>query len=101
MLPDLSALTSLQTLNLGFCQSLTALPDFSTLTSLQTLNLFRCESLTALPDLSALTSLQTLNLNTPHVAARSVGAHVAQTDLCECSPSTYCPICRPQGERPP
>ena len=79
-LPDLSALTSLQTLDLRDCESLTALPDLSALTSLQTLNLDRCRSLTALPDLSALTSLQTLNLDLqiPHGAARPVGAHVLQ-----------------------
>ena len=53
-LPDLSALTSLQRLNLRGCNSLTALPDLSALTSLKTLNLHDC-ILTALPDLSALT----------------------------------------------
>ena len=76
---------SLQMLNLMILQlSLTALPDLrglSALTSLQTLNLDYCGSLTALPDLSALTSLQTLNLDdacdSPHGAARPVGAHVA------------------------
>ena len=57
-LPDLSALTSLQTLDLSLCESLTALPDLSALTSLQTLDLSGCGSLTALPDLSALTSLK-------------------------------------------
>ena len=55
--PNLSALTSLQTLFLEGCSSLTTLPDLSALTSLQTLSLYGCESLTALPDLSALTSL--------------------------------------------
>ena len=38
--------------------SLTALPDLSALKSLQTLDLRGCSSLTALPDLSALTALK-------------------------------------------
>ena len=58
----LSALTSLQKLNIYRCESLTALADLSALTSLKTLDLYECSSLTALPDLSALTSLQALNL---------------------------------------
>ena len=58
-LPEwLSRCTSVQTLNLQWCRSLTALPDLSALTSLQTLNLMFCDSLTALPDLSALTDLK-------------------------------------------
>ena len=63
-LPEwLSRCTSVQTLDLHYCTSLTALPNLSALTSLQKLYLNRCSSLTALPDLSALTSLQTLNLS--------------------------------------
>ena len=42
--------------------SLTALPDLSALKSLQTLDLRGCSSLTALPDLSALTDLKVENL---------------------------------------
>ena len=61
-LPDLSALTSLQELHLEGCYSLTALSGLSALTSLQWLNLYNCSSLTVLPDLSAFTSLPTLNL---------------------------------------
>ena len=45
-------------LNLWQCNSLTALPDLQALTSLQTLNLMFCDSLKALPDLSALTDLK-------------------------------------------
>jgi len=61
-LPDLSALTSLQTLNLNCCNSLTSLPDLSALTSLQELSLHECSSLTALPDLAVLTDLKVENL---------------------------------------
>ena len=68
-LPDLSALTSLQTLSLDGCKSLTALPDSAP--RLQTLDLGYCESLTALPDLS-LTSLQRLDLRGCESHARPV-----------------------------
>merc|ERR1712167_547698 len=44
----LSRCTSVQTLNLRHCESLTALPDLSALTSLKKLNLECCSSLTAL-----------------------------------------------------
>ena len=82
----LASCTSLKTLDLYDCSSLTALPDLSALTSLQTLDLYGCRSLTALPDLSALTSLQTLNLGAhvtadaahPHGAARPVGVQRPQ-----------------------
>ena len=91
----LASCTSLQTLSLPGCSSLTALPDMSSLTSLQTLNLACCDGAarplgahalqtlnlrrstsakTALPDLSALTSLQTLG------EGRS-----------SCTPSRHCP----------
>ncbi len=61
-LPELPALTSLQTLDLSNCSSLTALLGLSALTSLQALNLWGCSSLTALPDLSALTDLKEVSL---------------------------------------
>ena len=57
---------------------LTSLPDLSAFTSLQTLDLRRCNPLTSLPNLLVLTSLQTLDagwLQIPHDAARPVGAH--------------------------
>ena len=54
----LSSHTSLQTLHLEGCSSLTALPGVSSLTSLQKLDLRDCSSLTALPDVSSLTSLK-------------------------------------------
>jgi predicted mannosyl-3-phosphoglycerate phosphatase (HAD superfamily) len=60
----LSALTALQTLDLGGCQQLTGLPEgLSALTALQTLDLQECKRLTGLPEeLSALTALQRLDL---------------------------------------
>ena len=61
-LPDLSGLTSLQTLDLRYCEALEQL-SLSGLTRLQTLNLSYCIALKELPDLSGLTRLQTLNLS--------------------------------------
>jgi predicted mannosyl-3-phosphoglycerate phosphatase (HAD superfamily) len=60
----LSALTALQTLDLGGCQQLTGLPEgLSALTALQTLDLQECKGLTGLPEgLSALTAQQRLDL---------------------------------------
>ena len=57
-LPDLSALVALQTLNLSYCSSLTSLPELSALVALQSLNLRGCKSLTALPDVSKLAALK-------------------------------------------
>ena len=51
---NLSALTTLEKLDLSGCRSLTAVPDLSALTALKELDLSGCRSLTAVPDLSAL-----------------------------------------------
>ena len=53
---------ALKELVLVCCESLTALPDLSALASLQTLNLKDCSSLTALPDLSARKELEVKNV---------------------------------------
>jgi Leucine-rich repeat (LRR) protein len=61
-LPDLSACTQLQSLELYDCQALSSLPDLSALKSLQTLRVKACPLLSCLPDLSGLTQLQTLGV---------------------------------------
>ena len=77
----LASCRSLKTLHLFRCKSLTALPDLSALTSLQTLRLGGA-ALSPAPrtQVAALRSLQI-----PHGAARPVGAHVAaELNLISC-----------------
>jgi hypothetical protein len=62
-IPELTGLTSLQTLDLGDCRVLTTIPELTGLTSLQTLYLAKCRALTTIPELTGLTSLQTLDLS--------------------------------------
>ena len=62
-IPDLSALTSLQSLQLHDNQLTGSIPDLSALTSLQRLWLRGNELTGSIPDLSALTSLQRLYLS--------------------------------------
>ena len=62
-IPDLTALTQLQTLNLSANRLSRPIPDLSTLTQLQTLNLSANQLSGTIPDLSTLTQLQTLNLS--------------------------------------
>ena len=59
---QLMALTSLTSLDLGGCRSLTDLGPLSGLTGLTSLNLERCQSLTDLGPLSGLTGLTSLDL---------------------------------------
>jgi len=54
--PDLTGLTSLQTLDLSGCAALTTVPDLTGLTSLQSLDLTGCDALTTIPELTGLTA---------------------------------------------
>ncbi|XP_042491908.1 TMV resistance protein N-like isoform X2 [Macadamia integrifolia] len=56
-----SSLSSLQTLDLRFCDKLQSLPEFPS--SLKILNVMRCRSLRSLPRLSNLTNLEVLCLD--------------------------------------
>ena len=61
-IPDLSALTNLSTLAISYNQLSGSIPDLSALTNLITLNLDGNRLNGQIPDLSALTNLWTLNL---------------------------------------
>jgi len=61
-LDALAGLSSLQTLNLSRCESLTDVSSLAGLSGLQTLNLHNCRSLTDVSSLAGLSGLQTLDL---------------------------------------
>jgi internalin A len=62
--PELTHLTSLQSLDLSVCEQLTGdLSPLAGLTSLQSLSLVGCKQLSDLSPLASLTKLQSLNLN--------------------------------------
>lgn len=62
MLPSLTRLASLQTLDLRRCHLLTQLPSLAGLTSLQSINLSGCKMLAVIPQLEELSKLHTLDL---------------------------------------
>jgi predicted nucleotidyltransferase len=61
--PELECLTSLQSLDLSWCEQLSDLSPLASLTSLQTLDLSWCKQLNDLSPLAGLTSLQSLDLH--------------------------------------
>jgi internalin A len=90
--PSLGLLTSLQELNLSWCQALTDVSGISCLTGLQELNLSWCQALTDVSGLSGLTGLQQLNLSwcqtLTDVSGLSGLTGLQQLDLSNCNALT-------------